>query len=163
MLFKYCQHGMFCNYSILSFVLFIINLNLGKNVLNIFLILYNYKGSHPTILLQQDPSYPEIYTGEQVKLVCGIQEKTSKWQYLWQKDSQQVNTDLINPVYTIQNATLSQKGEYTCQVRRREMTSAKSTNLSIRGKIHIFMHFTCPRKLLENFKFCYTFYLCRAT
>ncbi|XP_058618661.1 hemicentin-1-like isoform X2 [Onychostoma macrolepis] len=88
-------------------------------------------GSQPTILLQQDPSYPEIYTEEQVKLVCKIEENTSKWQYILKKDSQQVNTD-HNPVYTIQNATLSQKGEYTCEVRRGEMTSAKSTNLTIR-------------------------------
>uniref|UniRef100_A0A671NKC4 Zmp:0000001139 n=1 Tax=Sinocyclocheilus anshuiensis TaxID=1608454 RepID=A0A671NKC4_9TELE len=88
-------------------------------------------GSQPTILLQQDPSHPVIYTGEQVKLTCSIQEKTSKWQYLWQKDSQQVNTD-NNPIYTIKNATCSQKGEYTCQVRRGEMTYAKSTILTIR-------------------------------
>uniref|UniRef100_A0A8C2PUN3 Zmp:0000001139 n=1 Tax=Cyprinus carpio TaxID=7962 RepID=A0A8C2PUN3_CYPCA len=90
------------------------------------------RGPQPTILLQQDPSYPEIYTGEQVKLTCSIQEKTSKWQYLWQKDSQQVNTDLSNPVYTIQTAALSHKGEYACQVRRGEKTSAKSTKLTIR-------------------------------
>uniref|UniRef100_A0A8C1MDH3 Ig-like domain-containing protein n=1 Tax=Cyprinus carpio TaxID=7962 RepID=A0A8C1MDH3_CYPCA len=88
-------------------------------------------GSQPTILLQQDPSHPEIYTGEQVKLTCSIQEKTSKWQYFWQKDSQQVNTD-NNPIYTIQNATCSQQGNYTCQVRRGEMTYTKSTILTIR-------------------------------
>ncbi|XP_052396787.1 titin isoform X39 [Carassius gibelio] len=88
-------------------------------------------GSQPTILLQQDPSHAEIYTGEQVKLTCSIQEKTSKWQYFWQIDSQQVST-VNNPIYTIQNATLSQKGNYTCQVRRGEMTYAKSTILTIR-------------------------------
>ncbi|XP_026099283.1 titin-like [Carassius auratus] len=88
-------------------------------------------GSQPTILLQQDPSHPEIYTGEQVKLTCSIQEKTSKWQYFWQIDSQQVST-VNNPIYTIQNATLSQKGNYTCQVRRGEMTYANSTILTIR-------------------------------
>ncbi|XP_073679755.1 Fc receptor-like protein 5 [Garra rufa] len=88
-------------------------------------------GSQPTILLQQDPPHSKIYTREQVKLICIIQEKTSKWQYLWQKDSQQLNTDLNESIYTIQNATLSQKGEYTCQVRRREITFEKSTNLTI--------------------------------
>uniref|UniRef100_A0A8C1Z3V2 Ig-like domain-containing protein n=1 Tax=Cyprinus carpio TaxID=7962 RepID=A0A8C1Z3V2_CYPCA len=88
-------------------------------------------GSQPTILLQQDPSHPAIYTGEQVKLTCSIQEKTSKWQYFWQKDSQQVNTD-NNPIYTIQNATCSQQGNYTCQVRRGEMTYVKSVLLTIR-------------------------------
>ncbi|XP_052396774.1 titin isoform X26 [Carassius gibelio] len=88
-------------------------------------------GSQPTILLQQDPSHPEMYNGEQVNLTCSIQEKTSKWQYFWQRDSQQVNT-VNNPIYTIQNATFSQKGNYTCQVRRGEMTYAKSTILTIR-------------------------------
>ncbi|XP_050952883.1 basement membrane-specific heparan sulfate proteoglycan core protein isoform X17 [Labeo rohita] len=91
-------------------------------------------GSQPTILLEQDPPYPEIYTGEQVKLSCRIQEQTSQWEYLWKKDSQQVNTDVNNSIYTIQNATRSQKGEYTCHVQRREMTFAKSTNLTIRER-----------------------------
>ncbi|XP_043080655.1 titin [Puntigrus tetrazona] len=89
-------------------------------------------GSQPTILLRQVPPYPEIYTGEQVKLTCGIKERTSKWQYLWEKNSKQVNTDLSNPNYTIPKASLSQKGEYTCQIRRREMTFTKSTNLTIK-------------------------------
>ncbi|XP_059383283.1 carcinoembryonic antigen-related cell adhesion molecule 5-like isoform X5 [Carassius carassius] len=88
-------------------------------------------GPQPTIILKQDPSYTDIYTGEQVKLTCSIQEKTSKWQYIWQNASQQVNTDLDNPVYTIQSATLSRNGEYTCQVRRGEKTSSKSTKLTI--------------------------------
>ncbi|XP_067226567.1 netrin receptor unc-40-like [Chanodichthys erythropterus] len=44
-------------------------------------------GSKPTVILKQDPPYPEIYTGEQVKLICTIKEKTSKWQYQWQKHS----------------------------------------------------------------------------
>lgn len=120
--------------------MYIVNI---KHFIN-YHILYNYKGSQPTILLQQDPSHPAIYTGEQVKLTCSIQEKTSKWQYFWQKDSQQVNTD-NNPLYTIQNATCSQQGNYTCQVRRGEMTYTKSTILTIRGKLHILMQFYISR------------------
>ncbi|XP_052450284.1 carcinoembryonic antigen-related cell adhesion molecule 5-like isoform X10 [Carassius gibelio] len=89
-------------------------------------------GPQPTIVLKQDPSYPEIYTGEQVRLNCSIQEKTSKWQYIWEKDSRQVNTDPSNPVYTIQSASLSENGEYTCQVRRGEKTSSKSRKLTVK-------------------------------
>ncbi|XP_026055095.1 carcinoembryonic antigen-related cell adhesion molecule 5 isoform X4 [Carassius auratus] len=89
-------------------------------------------GPQPTIVLKQDPSYPEIYTGEQVRLNCSIQEETSKWQYIWQKDSRQVNTDPSNPVYTIQSASLSENGEYTCQVRRGEKTSSKSRKLTVK-------------------------------
>ncbi|XP_026055094.1 carcinoembryonic antigen-related cell adhesion molecule 5 isoform X3 [Carassius auratus] len=89
-------------------------------------------GPQPTIVLKQDPSYPEIYTGEQVKLTCSIQEKTSKWQYIWEKDSRQVNTDPSNPVYTIQSASLSENGEYSCQVRRGEKTSSKSRKLTVK-------------------------------
>ncbi|XP_052450275.1 titin-like isoform X2 [Carassius gibelio] len=89
-------------------------------------------GPQPTIVLKQDPSYPEIYTGEQVRLICSIQEKTSKWQYIWEKDSRQVNTDPSNPVYTIQSASLPQNGEYSCQVRRGEKTSSKSRKLTVK-------------------------------
>ncbi|ROI42810.1 Basement membrane-specific heparan sulfate proteoglycan core protein, partial [Anabarilius grahami] len=85
-------------------------------------------GSKPTVVLKQDPSYPEIYTGEQVKLICSIEEETSKWQYQWQKHSVLVN----NHTYTIINATLDQNGEYTCTIIRKEITYAKSTKLNIR-------------------------------
>ncbi|XP_067227950.1 Fc receptor-like protein 5 [Chanodichthys erythropterus] len=85
-------------------------------------------GSKPTVLLKQDPPYPEIYTREQVKLICTIKEKTSKWQYQWQKHSVLVNSS----TYTILNATLDQKGEYNCSIKRREMTYANSTKLNIR-------------------------------
>ncbi|XP_051735695.1 Fc receptor-like protein 5 isoform X1 [Ctenopharyngodon idella] len=85
-------------------------------------------GSKPTVVLKQDPSYPEIYTGEQVKLICSIKEKTSNWQYQWQKHSVLVN----NHTYTIPNATLDQNGEYTCTITRKEMTYTESTKLNIR-------------------------------
>ncbi|XP_051735704.1 titin isoform X4 [Ctenopharyngodon idella] len=85
-------------------------------------------GSKPTVVLKQDPLYPEIYTGEQVKLICSIEEKTSKWQYQWQKHSVLVN----DHTYTIPSATLDQNGEYTCTITRREMTYTESTKLNIR-------------------------------
>ncbi|KAK7128507.1 hypothetical protein R3I94_016923 [Phoxinus phoxinus] len=85
-------------------------------------------GSKPTVVLKQDPSYQEIYTGEQVKLTCSIEQKTSNWEYKWQKDSEEVNSH----TYTILNATLDHNGEYTCTITRREMTYTKSTKLNIR-------------------------------
>ncbi|XP_077060849.1 Fc receptor-like protein 5 isoform X2 [Siphateles boraxobius] len=85
-------------------------------------------GSKPTVVFKQDPSYQEIYTGEQVKLTCSIKQKTSKWEYKWQKDSVQVN----NHTYTILNPTLDHNGKYTCTISRREMTFANSTKLNIR-------------------------------
>ncbi|XDV45560.1 hypothetical protein PO909_013640 [Leuciscus waleckii] len=85
-------------------------------------------GSEPTVVLKQDPSYLEIYTGEQVKLTCSIEQNTSKWEYKWQKDSVEVNSQ----TYTISNATLDRNGEYTCTISRRGMTFAKSTKLNIR-------------------------------
>ncbi|KAK7131942.1 hypothetical protein R3I93_018487 [Phoxinus phoxinus] len=85
-------------------------------------------GSKPTVVLKQDPSYQEIYTGEEVKLTCSIEQKTSNWEYKWQKDSEKVN----GHTYTISNATLDHNGEYTCTITRREMTYTKSTKLNIR-------------------------------
>jgi len=97
--------------------------------------LNNSKGSKPTVLLKQDPSYQEIYTGERVELTCSIKQKTSKWEYKWQKDSVQVNNQ---DSHTIRNATLDHHGEYTCNITRREMTFVNSTKLNIRGKIEMF-------------------------
>ncbi|KAL1249649.1 hypothetical protein QQF64_020654, partial [Cirrhinus molitorella] len=88
-------------------------------------------GSKPTLLLEQDPPDSEIYTGEQVRLNCSIKEKTSQWEYLWKKDSAQVNNDHI---YTISSATPSHNGLYTCQVERRGITfpSEQSKKLTIK-------------------------------
>ncbi|XP_039545769.1 basement membrane-specific heparan sulfate proteoglycan core protein-like [Pimephales promelas] len=86
-------------------------------------------GSKPTVLLKQDPSYQEIYTGERVELTCSIKQKTSKWEFKWQKDSVQVNNQ---DSHTIRNATLDHHGEYTCNITRREMTFVNSTKLNIR-------------------------------
>ncbi|XP_050959636.1 netrin receptor unc-40-like, partial [Labeo rohita] len=89
--------------------------------------------SQPTLLLEQDPSDPEIYTGEPVKLSCNIKEKTSQWGYLWKKDSAQVNSDHI---YTISSAAPSNNGLYTCQVGRRGITfsSTQSKKLIIKER-----------------------------
>ncbi|XP_056305372.1 basement membrane-specific heparan sulfate proteoglycan core protein [Danio aesculapii] len=94
--------------------------------------------SQPTIILKQDPAYPELYTGEQVKLHCSIQEQMFQWEYLWQKDSGdkkvQVNSDLKNPVYTISSAVYSDNGSYSCQVKTRgvQFSSTEFINLVIR-------------------------------
>ncbi|XP_043080653.1 titin-like isoform X1 [Puntigrus tetrazona] len=87
-------------------------------------------GSKPTLNLQQDPSYSEIYTGEQVKLTCNIQEQTSQWEYQWKKDSTQENSH----IYIIPSAELSHDGSYTCQVGRRGTTFSQSIKLTIRAR-----------------------------
>ncbi|XP_043080654.1 Fc receptor-like protein 3 isoform X2 [Puntigrus tetrazona] len=87
-------------------------------------------GSKPTLHLQQDPSYSEIYTGEQVKLTCNIQEQTSQWEYQWKKDSTQENSH----IYIIPSAELSHDGSYTCQVGRRGTTFSQSIKLTIRAR-----------------------------
>ncbi|KAL1249651.1 hypothetical protein QQF64_020656 [Cirrhinus molitorella] len=88
-------------------------------------------GSQPTLLLEQDPSDSDTYTGEQVNLKCSIKEKTSQWEYLWKKDSAQVNS---NPIYTISSADLSHDGTYTCEVRRKGFTSKQSKKVTIKER-----------------------------
>ncbi|XP_051516518.1 titin-like [Myxocyprinus asiaticus] len=91
-------------------------------------------GAQPTVLLNQDPTFPLIYTQEQVKLICSIQEQTSNWEYLWYKVPDEVNSIFSDAIYTISSATLSHNGIYTCHVRRRgkQYPSTKSHNLTIR-------------------------------
>ncbi|KAL0159097.1 hypothetical protein M9458_047173, partial [Cirrhinus mrigala] len=84
--------------------------------------------STPTLLLKQDPPYSEIYTGEQVKLICSIREQTSQWAYQWIKDSTQVKSH----IYSISSAAPSHNGTYTCQVERRGITFSESIKLTVR-------------------------------
>ncbi|XP_065142437.1 Fc receptor-like protein 5 isoform X1 [Paramisgurnus dabryanus] len=74
-------------------------------------------GSMPTISLKQDPEYPAIYTGEQVRLTCSITEQTStQWTYQWKKDNTEVSSG--GQTYTISSATMLHKGSYTCHISR---------------------------------------------
>ncbi|XP_056588693.1 obscurin-like isoform X2 [Triplophysa dalaica] len=84
-------------------------------------------GSKPTFIVGQDPQYPEIYTGEQVKLKCSIQEQTSNWAYQWKKDKSE--HDIQGETYTIQSATLSHNGSYTCHISRNKVTFSSEPKL----------------------------------
>nr|XP_055044998.1 hemicentin-1-like isoform X5 [Misgurnus anguillicaudatus] len=89
-------------------------------------------GSKPTISLDQDPKYPEIYTGEQVRLTCSIKEQTSpQWTYQWKKDNT-VPDNSGSQTYTISSATMLHKGSYTCHISRNGVTfSSEPKKLTI--------------------------------
>ncbi|KAG1924744.1 Fc receptor-like protein [Pimephales promelas] len=101
--------------------------------------LKQYQRCLPTSTVTVTPAGP-VFTGETVKLKCGINSDHSNWRYEWYKDSvilqksdrYTVNRDTI----TIRGATESDQGQYWCKGQRdgrpNSSTSRSAVSLSVK-------------------------------
>nr|XP_020471855.1 titin-like isoform X4 [Monopterus albus] len=71
---------------------------------------------NPAVKLTRNPEYKVMFTGESVSFKCSI-DLSSGWEYLWYKDSTQINAASVN-MYQISTVGTSDTGLYKCQAKR---------------------------------------------
>nr|XP_020471862.1 titin-like isoform X5 [Monopterus albus] len=71
---------------------------------------------NPAVKLTRNPEYKVMFTRESVSFNCFI-DLSSGWEYLWYKDSTQINAASVN-MYQISTVGTSDTGLYKCQAKR---------------------------------------------
>jgi len=104
----------------------------------------------PTSTVTVTPDSP-VFTGETVKLQCGINSYYSDWTYEWWykvkgKDRVKLQTSgyrytVNRDTVTIRGVTESDQGQYGCKGQRygrpNSSTSSSAVSLSVKGELHI--------------------------
>ncbi|XP_073669070.1 Fc receptor-like protein 5 [Paramisgurnus dabryanus] len=81
-------------------------------------------------LLTQTPDVPVIYTGENLTFNCKSEKQSLGWEYLFFRDSEQINTDTSANSFSV----TSDSGKYCCQTKKNNFTSGQSDERTVTFK-----------------------------
>lgn len=68
------------------------------------------------MVVTQTPDYRVMFPGESVTFSCHI-NVSSGWKYQWNKDGKALSGS-VNKDYSIEKVETTNKGSYTCQIKR---------------------------------------------